>query len=223
MGIFKRMKDIATAEIHGLLDQMEDPINMMNQYERELEEEISKGEHALANQIYLEKRQEALILDIEAVITKRTQQAQLAVNQHEDQVAQLALQDKLIHEEKLTLYKEQYATIKNQTRMLHEKLNQLKGKCGELKHKKLLLTSRANTTQSIKQINHTINALNTDQISKGFTRMEERVYMLEVEVEASYHQFSPVRYLNKNSLDPMLQEDVQKELDKLKEKNKETA
>lgn len=223
MGIFNRLKNIATAEINGLLDQVEDPINMLNQYVREMEEEISKGEHALANQIFLEKRQRESILSIEEVIAKRTRQAQLAVDQEEDQIAKLALQDKLIHEEKLTLYKEQYATIKNQTKMLQEKLNQLKEKCDELKHKRLLLISRANVAQSIKQINHTVNSLDTDHISKSFARMEERVFMMEAEVEASNRQSLPGRYLNNLSLDPMLQEEVQKELAKLKEKSKETA
>jgi phage shock protein A len=223
MGIFKRIKDITVAEIHALLDQVEDPFSMLNHYVREMEEEIAKGQQALSNQIFLEKRQMALILDTEEVIAKRIRQAKLAVNRGEELIAKLALQEKLIHENKLNLYKEQYETIKNQTTILYEKLNQLKEKCDALNHKRLLLMSRANVARSVKRMNHTFASLNTDDIAKGFIRAEEYVLMMEAEGEVSTF-LSPLRRdLNSYWIDPILQEEVQNELEKLKETNQETA
>src|ERR671939_598190 len=57
MGIFKRFKTITMAEINGLLDGIEDPIAMLNEYSREMEKEIAKGQQALARQIFVEKKQ----------------------------------------------------------------------------------------------------------------------------------------------------------------------
>ncbi|WP_176713702.1 PspA/IM30 family protein [Pseudobacillus wudalianchiensis] len=43
------------AELHGALDKVEDPIAMLNQYVREMEGNLAKGQDALARQIFLEK------------------------------------------------------------------------------------------------------------------------------------------------------------------------
>lgn len=42
MGVFKRIKTITMAEINRLLDGIEDPIAMLNEYSREMEQEIVK-------------------------------------------------------------------------------------------------------------------------------------------------------------------------------------
>ncbi|WP_052352901.1 PspA/IM30 family protein [Neobacillus dielmonensis] len=47
MGIFKRIKTITSAEMNGLLDGIEDPIAMLNEYSGEMEQEITKGQQAL--------------------------------------------------------------------------------------------------------------------------------------------------------------------------------
>ncbi|PKG21600.1 PspA/IM30 family protein, partial [Niallia nealsonii] len=54
MGIFKRIKTIAKADINSLLDSMEDPIGMLNEYSREMEQEIGKAQKALSQQIFVE-------------------------------------------------------------------------------------------------------------------------------------------------------------------------
>lgn len=74
MGIMKRMKDIATAEIHTLLDRAEDPIHMLNHYIREMEKEIANGQKALTQQLFLERRQQAFLDEAEETITKRSRQ-----------------------------------------------------------------------------------------------------------------------------------------------------
>ena len=49
------------AEINGLLDGIEDPIAMLNEYSREMEQEITKGQNALDRQLFVEKKQAAFI------------------------------------------------------------------------------------------------------------------------------------------------------------------
>lgn len=120
MGIFRRLKMIGKAGINGLLDGMENPIAMLNQYVREMEQDLAKGEQALARQIYIENKQKALIHETESQMKKRESQVQLAVKQGEDFIAKLALQEKLIHQQQLTLYNEQLTTLQNQTKALYE-------------------------------------------------------------------------------------------------------
>ena len=80
MGIFKRIKTIAKADINGLLDGLEDPIAMLNEYSREMEQEMAKAQNALSRQLFVENKQAALILETKNLVEKRTRQAKLAID-----------------------------------------------------------------------------------------------------------------------------------------------
>ncbi|MDP4107243.1 MAG: PspA/IM30 family protein, partial [Bacillota bacterium] len=139
MGIFKRLKRITKAELNGVLDGLENPIAMLNEYSREMEQEIDKGKQALARQIFTEKKQVALILNTKDLVDKRTRQAKLAIEKGDEAMAKLAVQEKLTHEKQLNFYEQQYETLKQQTQTLTEKLNGLKDVYHELQQKKVLL------------------------------------------------------------------------------------
>ncbi len=94
------MQNIVTADIHNLLDKAEDPVSMLKLYTRELEEQMAKAQEALANQLFAERKLDALIGETEKTIAKRTRQAELAVDREEDNIAEMALQDRISHEKK---------------------------------------------------------------------------------------------------------------------------
>ncbi|MDQ0199182.1 PspA/IM30 family protein [Neobacillus ginsengisoli] len=212
MGIFKRIKTITMAEINGLLDGIEDPIAMLNEYSREMEQEIAKGQKALASQIFVEKKQAALILETEALVAKRVRQAKLAIERGEDDIAKLAVQEKLVNQKQLSLYKEQLGAIKGQTQILIEKLNQLKETYNEMQHKKILLASRANVAQSIKQIQKATFSFQTENIARGVARAEERILLMEAQVQAG-SQFSNPKLEHQDFVND---EELEKEIEKLK-------
>jgi phage shock protein A len=216
MGIFKRVKTITKAEINGLLDGMEDPIAMLNEYSRELEQEILKGQKALSQQYLVEKKQAVLLLETEQLIEKRTRQAKLAIEQEEDTIAKLAVQEKLLHEKQIDLYQQQFDAIKEQTQILVEKLNQLKETYNELQHKKILLASRANVAQSIKQIQKATVSFQTDNIARGVARAEERIMLMEAQVQAGSQFASPLAQHDAAFRNYIREEELEKELEKLK-------
>lgn len=222
MGIFKRMKSISLAKVNGALDGLEDPITMLNQYIREMEEDLLKGQEALSRQIYLENKQKALILETEGLVNKRSGQAKLAVESGEDSIAKLAIQEKLVHEKQLSLYTEQLNTIQNQTQSLYEKLDELKGKYDEYLHKRLLLVSRANIAKSIKQIQQTSVSFNSETIANGISRAEDRILMMEAEVQAQ-NKFAYHNNLSSGYKDNVMSEEIEEELQKLKQHAVETA
>lgn len=43
MGVFKRIKDMTKASVNDMLDKVEDPIVMLNQYLRDMEAEIHEA------------------------------------------------------------------------------------------------------------------------------------------------------------------------------------
>ncbi|MCM2535978.1 PspA/IM30 family protein [Neobacillus pocheonensis] len=216
MGIFKRIKTITMAEINGLLDGLGDPIAMLNEYSREMEQEIAKGQKALASQIFVEKKQSALILETEGLVAKRVRQAKLAIERGEDDIAKLAVQEKLVHQKQLSLYKEQLEAINGQTQLLIEKLNQLKETYNEMQHKKILLASRANVAQSIKQIQKATFTFQTDNIARGVARAEERILLMEAEVQAGSQFSNPLAAHEAEYRDFVNDEELEKEIEKLK-------
>ncbi|CAM4169625.1 PspA/IM30 family protein [Bacillus paramycoides] len=217
MGILKRIKNIVVADVHQTLDKLEKPTNMLKQYLRETEQQITKAEKALSHQYYLEKKYEALISETDALIVKRTRQAELAVSREEDQMAQLALQEKIVNEKKAELYRKQYEITKEQTATLYEQIDKLQKKYGELQYKELVLVSRLNAAQAIKESNRAIDSFHTESSAKGFARIESYVQKLEAETAASNYFYNLKSPNQQEVLDQNLQEEVQRELEKLKE------
>jgi phage shock protein A len=216
MGIFKRLKTITMAEINGLLDGIEDPIAMLNEYSREMEQEIVKGQKALARQIFLEKKQAALISETKAVVDKRTRQAKLAIEQGDEAMAKLAVQEKLNHDRQLQLYEEQYVSIKGQTQILIGKLDELKETYNQMQQKKIMLASRANVAQSMKQIQKATVSFHTDDIARGVARAGERILMMEAEVQAGNQFATPLAQFEAANSSFVSDEELNKEIEKLK-------
>ncbi|WP_160725240.1 PspA/IM30 family protein [Bacillus sp. USDA818B3_A] len=216
MGIFRRLKTITMAEINGLLDSMEDPIAMLNEYSREMEQEITKGQQALARQLFVEKKQAALISQTKALVDKRTRQARLAIEQGEEAIAKLAVQEKLNQEKTLQVYADQLEALKGQTQILIEKLDQLKETYNQMQQKKILLASRANVAQSMKQIQKVTVSFNTDDVARGVARAEEKVLMMEAEVQAGNQFAAPLAQIDTAYDRYVTDEELNKELKKLK-------
>ncbi|WP_259383821.1 PspA/IM30 family protein, partial [Bacillus thuringiensis] len=209
--------NIVVADVHQTLDKIENPISMLKQYLRETEQQITKAEKALSHQYYLEKKYEALISETNALIAKRTRQAELAVSREEDHMAQLALQEKIVNEKKAELYRQQYEITKEQTATLYEQIDKLQKKYGELQYKELVLVSRLNAAQAIKESNRAIDSFHTESTAKGFARIESYVQKLEAETAASNYFYNMKSPNQQEVLDKNLQEEVQRELEKLKE------
>jgi phage shock protein A len=221
MGIFKRLKTIAKADINGLLDGIGDPIAMLNEYSREMEQEIVKGQKALARQIFVEKKQAALISEMKRLVDKRTRQAKLAIDQGEETIAKLAIQEKLTHEKQLSLYQDQLEAIKGQTQILLEKLEQLKETYNQMQQKKVLLASRANIAQSMKQIQKATVSFQTDTIARGVARAEERILLMEAEVQAGNQFSAPLAQIDATYANYISDEEFNRELEKLKSEKEE--
>jgi phage shock protein A len=223
MGIFKRIKDIATADFNDALDRLEDPISMLKHYLRELEGEIGKAQKALAQQLYIEKKFEAVIESTIDRVQKRARQAELAVERGEDQIARLAIEDKLQQEKKLRLYEGQYHTIKNQTNLLYDELDKLKEKYDELQDRKLLLVSRMTAAKVSNDISQVLSSINPDRAVKGFIRVEEEILKLEAKSQANQYFTKANAGRIENVLGTYSHEDVEKELEKLKSSRLETV
>ena len=222
MGIYKRIKDIATADINDALDKMEDPIIMLKQYLRELQNDMDKAHNALAKQLYIENKYENLIEETVQTIVKRNRQTELAVDKNEDEIAKLAIQDRIKQEDKLKTYQQQFETIQSQTKLLCEQLENLKENYDELQNRKLVLISRANVAKVSSEIGRMMVTNTPERAAKGFARMEDHILQLEAKAKANMFTGKAQNTVSLNKLDTVFNDEVEKELERVKMTKVET-
>ncbi|MBP1960930.1 PspA/IM30 family protein [Paenibacillus aceris] len=220
MGIFKRVNDIAMAGINEVLDKMENPLSMIKQYIRELEGTIAEAKLALSNQLIAERKYESIITELDQTVQKRIRQANIAIDRNEEEIAQMAVEEKLTSERKLKTYLEQYEAIKQQTLALADQLKKLMELYNELQNKKLYYLSRVHTAHAIQNVNNTIYSVNSENIRNNFNRMEEQIWQLEAKAAATLRVNQIVSSSTLSAPDIAFKEDVRHELERLKEARK---
>ncbi|KIL37874.1 phage-shock protein [Gordoniibacillus kamchatkensis] len=185
MGIFKRLRDMTMASINDLLDKAEDPVKMLNQFLRDMEEDIVEAESAVAKQIAIEKKFQQQYQEAEEMVQKREEQAMKALEQGNEDLARRALEDKKEHQARFEEMKRQYDLAKTNADKLRAQLTEMKDEFNKMKSKREVLVARAEAAKAQKQINQAISGFGVDNAAKGFSRMEEKVLQLEAEAQAS--------------------------------------
>lgn len=217
MSIFKRLQDLTKASLNEMLDKAEDPIKMLNQYLREIEQDIAEAEVAVAKQIAIEKKFKQQLEEAKEMVEKREKQAMKALEAGNEELARKALADKKAHQEKVDDFSVQYDNARSNADQLRKQLTEMKDEFDNLKNKKATLTARAEAAKAQKKINKTMSGFGSDSASKGFERMSEKVLDLEAEAEASKELRSMNTSLD-DELDALGDSSVDDELAKLKEK-----
>src|SRR5690625_7837110 len=72
---FNRMKTVVSSEWNAMLDKAEDPVKMLEQFIRDMEDDIREAEQAVAKQIASEKMLKRKANDAEEMVEKRQKQA----------------------------------------------------------------------------------------------------------------------------------------------------
>jgi phage shock protein A len=218
MGIFKRLRDLTMASINDLLDKAEDPVKMLNQFLRDMEEDIQDAEVAVAKQIAVEKKFKQQMEEAEEIVKKREEQAMKALEQGNEDLARRALQDKKEHQQRFEEMKQQYGIAKANADQLRNQLQEMKDEFSKMKLKRDTLVARAEAAKAQKQINQAMSGFGTDNAAKGFDRMSQKVLQLEAEAEASKELRSGSRSLD-DELNQLSKNDgVEDELAALKAK-----
>lgn len=184
--VLKRMRDIFVANVHEGLNQLEKPVVMLNQYLRDMEEEINHAKQAIIKQKTIAKNFERQKDDAVHMTDKRQKQAELALDAGEEQLARRALMEKKQHEAHIEHYQTLHEKAEQQVRDLKDQLNELEEKFQTLKNKKQALVARANAARTKEMMSISMNKTHAESTVREFQRLEDRIMEMEVKAKTLY-------------------------------------
>lgn len=182
MGILTRFKDIMSANINALLDKCENPSKMIDEYMRQVTEQLADVKKETAGIIAEEKRTKRLIDENNEQIAKYDSLARKALTAGNENDARVFLEKK---QEFVTLEADLQKSYEiahenaNKMRELHDKLTK---DVQTLEQRRKNVQSKVAVAKTQEKINKVTNSMDATASSmKAFERMEQKAdRMLDV-------------------------------------------
>jgi phage shock protein A len=184
MSVFRRVRDITVANLNERLEQSQDPVKLIDQFLYTTREEIAEAEKLYHQYAAHTKQLHNQVNQATAMKNKREEQALMALKAGEDHLAKLALQEKIIHEEKL----EQYGGLYEQSRQslveLEQQLNELKLEYQTVYNKRQYYSARMESLRLQQRLNERAGTYGSGDVPKMFGRLEDRLSDWELEAKS---------------------------------------
>ncbi|WP_411345253.1 PspA/IM30 family protein [Paenibacillus sp. WLX1005] len=182
MNMFKRIRDITVATLNEKLEQSQDPVRLIDQFLLDTRQEIAEAEQ-LHNSISHHTRQlNHHVEKASAMRQKREEQAMLALKAEEEELARMALQEKVMYEEKENQYHDLLDKNKEALNEIEYQLNTLKSEYQIVYSKREYYHARMETLRLQQQMNRRFG--NGGGNMPSFNRLEDRISDWELEAKA---------------------------------------
>lgn len=184
MSLMRRMRDITVATLNERLEHAEDPVKLIDQYLAAQREQITQSEKVYRQLLAHAQTLRQQVAAAEQMKDKREQQAVIALKAGEEHVAKMALQEKLLHEEKYEQFKQLYEQSKHSIIELEEQLNQLKRDFDEVLSKRQFYMARLESVRLQQRMNESMRGGYAGMNGRAFHRLDERISDMEAEARS---------------------------------------
>ncbi len=221
MGVLTRFKDIMAANINALLDKAEDPQKMIDQYLRDLEEDMAKVRSETASMMAAERAAKRELDECSEEMEKMTDYAKRAVAAGNDEEAKQFLQKKSNLASRQTALQQKYDISVENSAKMNEMHDKLESDISSLKSRRDTLKARAQVAETQAKINKVGSSANdAGAAMAAFDKMEDKLNRMldeqDAMVELSNTADDPTEDLVKKYEADERASDIDKELAALK-------
>lgn len=175
MGIISRFKDIMESNINALLDKVEDPEKMIDQYLRNLEKDLASIKAETASVMAEEKAAKRRLDECDAEIAKMEEYAKKAVLSGDDAAAKQFLSKKAELESQKSVLSQQYTLCCENAVKMREMHDKVSADIASLRSRRDMLKAKVKVAETQNKINKMTSASSAMSNLSKFDEMEEKI------------------------------------------------
>lgn len=176
MSILKRFTDIMASNINALLDKCEDPVKMVDQLMRNLNNDLKEIKAETASVMADEARAKRELNECEEQIDKMVDYAKKAVAAGNDSDARKFLEKKLGLMDRQTALQTKYATAKSNADKMKTMHDKVTTQIEELDSRRATIKAKMATAKMQERVNNLGSSVNKSAANlDAFSKMEQKV------------------------------------------------
>lgn len=174
--LLKRMRDLISANINAMLDSAEDPEKMVNEYLRQMQDELYEAKTTVAAAMADEDKINRLWASNQALAEEWQKKAEAALQAGKEDLAKQALMRRRAYQELAENYRQQFETQSQQVEELQDALAKLEAKIAEARSRKEIIIAKKHQAETQEAIVRTVRTIgDSSRALEGLAGLEERV------------------------------------------------
>ncbi|EHB5525997.1 phage shock protein PspA [Vibrio cholerae] len=215
MGIFSRFADIVNSNISALLDKAEDPEKMIRLIIQEMEDTLVEVRTNSAKAMADKKELARKVGSIEQQLEDWQNKATLALTKQREDLARAALIEKQKLQHVLKGLHTEQTLVEETIEKLTGEIGKLETKITETRAKQQALAIRSQAASHRRDVQRHLHAGRSEEAMAKFEQFSRKVDELEAEADL-YAQSGQARSLEQEFAELQAQDEIEKELNKLK-------
>lgn len=175
---------IMRASVTALREKFENPERMLYQLIVDMEEELERVRHSVAEAIADEIQMKKRVVRAKQEVEEWARRATESVQRNDETSARGALKQKIAADERAKTLDEQYAQQSDEVIKLKDAVAGLQDRITQARQKRTLLVARLSRAKSTRKINNAMDAVHSKSAFSQFEKLESRVDREEALSEA---------------------------------------
>ncbi len=175
MGIFTRMSNMLKSKVNSTLDEMENPIELLDQKVRDMEKQLNTAKlnsaQIIGNAHEIKKKMETCEIEVKDYEDK----VKLALSKNNEDLAKKALARKIEAEKKLDSLKVSYETARNQADTIKKNLAALEAEINKTRSYRDEAAARYSNAKASQKVNEVLANVQTKSNSIEIDSIERKI------------------------------------------------